>query len=113
MVFSVALELHVAESVIGAYPASRLLERYEWVLEAQWEATTSQIAAVELGVTRALMQAFGETPEKLPSYDDVIAQQEQSEAQLPTWMQEFERVNADRRVVRGQHGCRTLPGSQP
>lgn len=99
MVFSVAMGLHVAEATIEEYPASRLIERYEWHLEAQWGEITTQTAAIELGVSRALMQAFGETPEKLPSYEETLEQKVSvtpSPPPLPAWMRKFEKANANR-----------------
>jgi len=104
MAWEVAGWLHIPEVVALGYPASRLVERYEWVIEAQWGRTTEQIAAVEVGVMRALARAFrsqgkGELPE-LPGYDEMLEAQRLSalskERRLPTWMEEFERVNVDR-----------------
>ncbi len=89
-----AVWTHVAESVTLSYPGSKLLERYEWMQEAQWGQTAEMITAMEVGTLRALARSFGsgKLPD-LPSYDDVFEEHQEQQERLPAWMREFERVN--------------------
>jgi hypothetical protein len=97
MAFEVAAWLGIPEREALAYPASALVERYEWTAEAQWNRTLEDISAVEIGTMRALAKAFGgkEKLPELPTYDEVLRKGER-EHRLPEWMERFERANVDR-----------------
>ena len=59
---------------------------------------TEEVLAVQLGVGRALAQAFGKgnLPD-LPEYDEVIGGS--SRSSLPNWMKQFENANPGRAKI--------------
>lgn len=99
MVFEVAIGLRISETEARAYPAHKLVERLEWLLEKQWNDTTAQIAATQTGVARALGAAFGnkKLPD-LPTYEETLMKQRGERGPLPDWMVSFEEANKDRAI---------------
>lgn len=65
-----------------------LLDRYEWLLQAQWQQAMNQIFVMELAIARALSGKGGD----LPTYEDTLSDRTEGR-RLPTWMREFARVN--------------------
>jgi hypothetical protein len=103
MAFEVAIALHISETEALAYPASQLVHRYEWIEEAEWQRVVSAISATETGVGRALLQALaGKSPDKLPTYDEVLRRQRHERPPLPDWQQDFEEANRDRHISQVQ-----------
>jgi hypothetical protein len=100
MAFEVAVGLRISEAEARAYPAHKLVERLEWLLEKQWGETTAHIAATQVGVTRAMAVSFSSKKGKrlpdLPTYEEVLRKQRGEQAPLPFWMVEFERANPGR-----------------
>jgi hypothetical protein len=82
---------------IGELPAGEIIRQYRLVQRSVWQQTRRQVTAVELGVNRALITAFGgkRLPD-LPVWEDVI--QKEKKPKLPAWMIKFERANPDRQV---------------
>ena len=58
-----------------------------------------QASAVQLGVGRALAQAFGREKHlpDLPTYESTLRAGRSDGQELPGWMRKFEEVNEDRR----------------
>jgi hypothetical protein len=55
-----------------------LLQENELLIEIEHEEYLARIQAVEVGVGRAIMQAFGKRPRKLPSFAELRKQLEGS-----------------------------------
>ena len=88
------------DEAISHKPAMWLIDEYERVARARWEAMLEQVSATQLGVSRALAQAFGERhlPD-LPAYESTLGAGRSDGPGLPEWMHKFEEVNKDRREI--------------
>jgi len=63
----------------------------------------SAVTATELGVSRALVAAFGgKAPEDMPDYEDAVqGPKRKARDRIPAWMKKFEEVNAGRVIQTG------------
>ena len=94
LAFEVATFRHLPDDAVVHRPVSWLLAEYERVAEARWRATTEQVVAVQLGVSRALAAALGgKGLKELPTYEELLEEQGRPEEQLPAWQRRFEQVN--------------------
>jgi len=91
----------VPDEAISHKPAMWLIDEYERVARARWDAMLEQVSATQLGVGRALAQAFGEKhlPD-LPTYESTLGVGHSDGQELPGWMRKFEEVNEGRREAK-------------
>jgi len=70
-------------------------------LRWNYDDLKDRVTATELGVARALVAALGgKIPGEMPGFDEVV-RKEQHQQRIPTWMQEFEKVNVGRVIQTG------------
>lgn len=84
--------------ILTEYTVIDLLDRYEWVAEAQWGRTVDRILAMQNGTLRALGQAMGGvTPPDLPTYEQMLVRKQAESLpfnkRMPSWMHRFEESN--------------------
>jgi hypothetical protein len=94
---------HALPDLVAQRPAGWVLTQFHYVRRARWNDDVRATLAVELGVSRALAIAFGAKGTHLPdipTYDEMLAQQQTAAPKIPRWMAEFEKANAGRLAVK-------------
>lgn len=69
-----------------------LLQEYERLRRDEFNEHLREILVAEAGVGRALVAAFGEKPDELPTWESVEGKPV-SEEDRPSWIDEYKRVN--------------------
>lgn len=96
MLFTVGAYFGKLPDEAGKRTISELLPVYRRILKEKWDASIAQVNQVEMGVGRAIAQAFSSKklhlPE-LPTFDQMLRSKLPAEARMPDWMRKFEEAN--------------------